>query len=126
MERWTNEQYKEYLTKSNNKNKYHNNKIIFNGFLFDSEAEAKQYAELLFLEKSGIISELKRQVKFNLIPKTETEREVNFIIDFTFIENGKKVAADKKSKITKKLKDYIIKRKLFKIKYQDWEFREVL
>lgn len=124
MERWTNEQFKDYLIKSTKRGKYFNKKTLYKDMLFDSTAEAIRYSELEILEKSGQISDLKRQVTFNLIPKNDTEKALNFKIDFTYVENGKNIAEDKKSEMTRKLRDYINKRKLFKVKYQEWEFRE--
>lgn len=49
-------------------NKYQAQKCEFNGLQFDSKREANRYAELLLLTRSGEITELKRQVKFELIP----------------------------------------------------------
>lgn len=49
-------------------NKYQAQKCEFNGLQFDSKREANRYAELLLLSRSGEITELKRQVKFELIP----------------------------------------------------------
>lgn len=111
--------------------KYHNKKITVDGITFDSKKEANRYRELLLLEYAKKISNLRRQVKFVLIPaqyekSTEKykkgenkgqlkrgvllERECSYIADFVYIdENGKKVVEDTKGMRTK---DYIIKRKL--------------
>lgn len=111
-------------------NKYKSKKVIVNGITFDSKKEAKRYSELLLLEKAGAISDLKRQVKYILIPAQREftneiykkgikkgqfkpgkllERECAYIADFEYIENGKIVVEDTKGFRTK---DYIIKRKL--------------
>ena len=111
-------------------NKYGNKKVEYDGITFDSKKECIRYAELKLLEKSGHIKDLQRQVKFVLIPslrETPTEkytrgakkgqfklgkvieREVAYIADFVYIENGKTVVEDTKGM---KTKDYIIKRKL--------------
>lgn len=101
--------------------KYKNTKVCLFGITFDSKKEAERYLELRTLEKSKMIEDLKLQVPFELIEKQKGEREVKYIVDFTYKEKGKKIAEDVKGF---KTKDYIIKRKLFKSKYPDYEFRE--
>lgn len=49
-------------------NKYQAQKCEFNGEKFDSRKELQRYLELRLLERSGQITGLKRQVKFELIP----------------------------------------------------------
>lgn len=48
--------------KLDNYNKYRNNKVEYDGIIFDSKKEAKRYAELKLLERTGRIKELRRQV----------------------------------------------------------------
>lgn len=116
------------------RNKYYSKKISADGMIFDSKKEFKRWNELRLLEKSGQIRDLKRQVKFVLIPAQREpdtrgpkggikpgrllEREVAYIADFTYVENlpfageadtGVLVVEDTKGMRTK---DYIIKRKL--------------
>lgn len=100
---------------------------------WDSKHEYAVWQKLYDKEKNGKISELKRQVPFELIPaqyheydeeiqlKTKTkivhkkklvEHGVKYVADFTFTENGKFCVVDAKSEITRKQPDYIIKRKL--------------
>ena len=113
-----------------NTTKYKNKKVEVDGIVFDSKKEAKRYQELLLLEKAGAIQELKRQVKYVLIPAQREftneiytkgkkkgcfkpgkliEKECAYIADFVYWENGKKVVEDTKGMRTK---DYVIKRKL--------------
>ena len=105
--------------------KYNNRKVRRDGLTFDSKKEHKRYNELLLLEQSGEIKNLRRQVKFVLIPTQREpsqigtrggvkkgkllERECAYIADFVYTENGKIVVEDTKGLRTK---DYIIKRKL--------------
>lgn len=106
-------------------NKYHNKKIIVGGVKFDSQKEYNRFAELCMLQKSGIISDLQRQVKFEVIPKTATERAAFYVADFCYTKaDGKKVVEDVKSSMTKKLHDYILKRKLMKWRYPEYIFVE--
>lgn len=108
--------------------KYHAQKTFFNGIWFDSAREADRYAELLLLQRAGKISDLRRQVKYVLIPaqyeyyerygkngkrlkdgKRCVEKECAYIADFVYEENGKTVVEDVKGMRTK---EYLIKRKL--------------
>lgn len=79
------------------------------GITHDSIKEANRWCELKLLERAGKIRLLQRQVRYTLIPKQEGEREVCYIADFVYQEDGKVVVEDVKGK---KTKDYIIKRKL--------------
>lgn len=102
-----------------NGTKYNNRKVTIDGIEFDSQKEARRFRELCLLERAGRITELQRQVKFELIPSQRidgkvVERACNYIADFTYKENGKEVAEDTKGF---KTKDYIIKRKLMLHKY---------
>ena len=104
----------EYLKKPKN-SKYRNKKIINQHGVFDSKKEANRYAELALLERAGMISDLKRQIKYELIPAQfdkqgrHIERSVTYIADAVYTENGKTIVED-----TKGLKTdaYIMKRKL--------------
>ena len=120
--------------------KYHNEKITKDGMTFDSVKEYRRFCELLLLEKAGAITDLKRQIPFELIPaqyeeiptgqfykrgeragqqkvkRVCIENSVVYNADFVYTENGETVVEDTKSKATK-TKDYIIKRKLLLWKY---------
>jgi hypothetical protein len=50
------------------KSKYHNKKITRDGETFDSIKEYRRFCELSLLAKAGKVTDLKRQVKFVLIP----------------------------------------------------------
>lgn len=111
--------------KDTNTNKYNAKKVEINGVRFDSKKEAQLYQKLENLQRIGIISELRRQVRFELVPKQKDERAVHYVADYVFKEGDKHVVADCKSAMTKKLPAYIIKRKLFKWRYPEYEFREM-
>lgn len=118
-------------------NKYGNKKVVIDGEVFDSKREAKRYQELKLLEKCGAISDLKRQVTFELLPAQKEkstrvytkgrkkgqpiegkviEKAVTYKADFvyTYTTTGKEVVEDVKGMRTK---DYIIKRKLMLYRY---------
>lgn len=97
--------------------------------VFDSKFEWEYWLELKEREKRGEISDLKRQVSFELLPrqsamvevqlKTKTklkevfyEHPVYYIADFVYTENGEQVIADTKGA---KTADYVIKRKLMRL-----------
>lgn len=105
-------------------NKYRNIKTYIGAVQFDSKKESNRFLELKMLEKSGVIQNLERQKRFEIVPKTKDERAVFFVADFTNIENDKLICEDVKSAITRKNSTYIIKRKLFKYRYPEYEFRE--
>ena len=98
--------------------KYNSRKITKDGITFDSVKEYKRFCELSLLVRAGTITDLRRQVRFVLIPahyegdgrkRRCIERECTYIADFVYTENGKTVVEDTKGIRTK---DYIIKRKL--------------
>jgi len=116
------------------RNKYYAKKCVWFGIWqgkkqvikFDSIAERNRFLELRLLELSKKISGLELQKTFELLPKQSKERAVKCRVDFFYVENGKSIVEEFKSKMTAKLGDYIIKRKLFKWKYPEIEHREVI
>lgn len=95
--------------------KYHNQRN--NGF--DSIRELSRYRDLKLMERAGLIQNLNRQVKFELIPAQYqdgkcVERSCSYIADFTYEENGKFVVEDCKGM---KTDVYIIKKKLMLYKH---------
>ena len=110
-----------------NNTKYNNRKVTLYGEEFDSQKEAKRYAELLLLQRAGKIKDLQRQVKFVLIPTQREpdtigarggvhkgkliEKEVSYYADFVYtdLETGREVVEDTKGVRTE---EYVIKRKL--------------
>ena len=105
-------------------NKYRNIKTYIGAVQFDSQKEANKFLELKMLEKAGVIKNLERQKRFKIVPKTNDERAVFYVADFVYIQDGKLIVEDVKSDITRKNSTYIIKRKLFKYLFPEYEFRE--
>ena len=106
--------------------KYGNAKSEVDGELFDSRKEARRYLWLKYQLDNGKISDLQRQVRFELIPaqrepdtvgprggvkKGRTiELACDYVADFVYRnEDGTTVVEDTKGMRTK---DYVIKRKL--------------
>ena len=92
------------------RNKYGARKVKSpDGQVFDSRKEYNRWGVLRLLERGGKISDLKRQVSFELIPKQNGERACSYIADFTYWKDGQYVVEDCKGYRTE---GYKIKRKL--------------
>lgn len=116
--------------------KYHSKKMVVFGITFDSRKEGRRYLELLDLEALGVITDLKRQVTFELVPnqyedvptgevykqgaktgqpkikRRVAEYAIKYIADFVYTdERGNMVVEDVKSPATR-TEAYILKRKL--------------
>ena len=96
--------------------KYGNQKVTIDGITFDSKKEAARYAELRLLLRAGVISDLRRQVRFELIPKQTDENgktiesSAAYIADFVYKDkDGNNVVEDTKGFRTD---TYVLKRKL--------------
>lgn len=118
--------------------KYRSRKVTVGGITFDSKRESKRWCELCLLQKAGKITDLDRQVKFELIPaQTRTvvtgekykrnnlargiragdpktkevclEQACVYIADFVYRVDGRQIVEDAKGV---KTEAYKIKRKL--------------
>jgi hypothetical protein len=116
--------------------KYGNRKVTLWGQTFDSKRECLRWQELKLMEKAGKIYDLRRQVRFELIPEQRLadtlgpkggrrkgkllEKAVFYVADFVYYEGGKPseggklVVEDAKGCRTR---EYIIKRKLMLARY---------
>ena len=107
--------------------KYGNRKIVYNGQTYDSTKEFQRALHLELLQKAGEITELRRQVKYVLIPAQREpdkgkrkgkllERECAYIADFVYVDchTEETVVEDVKGV---KTKEYVIKRKLMLWRY---------
>ena len=105
--------------------KYKNKRTKIDGIVFDSKKEAERYVELKLLERSGIISNLQRQVRFEVVPKTSKNKRARFYVaDFFYDADGRKIIEDVKSAITKKNPVYSLKKALVLWRYPEFEFME--
>lgn len=84
------------------KNKYGNKQIIIDGEKFDSMKEYKRWCELRLMQRTGMIKNLERQVKYVLIPAQYkngkcVERECAYFADFVYKDkSGNEVVEDVK------------------------------
>lgn len=133
--------------------KYFSKKVKNEHGKFDSRDEFDRYLYLKHMEDIDVISYLRRQVRFEIIPKLvrkETiqlktkdkeverveEKAAHYTADFCYLDNeGKYIIEELKSEYTKNLTDYILRRKLIKrmiflhneeVGFVDWEFKEVV
>lgn len=90
--------------------KYKNIRSTVDGIMFDSRKELKRWVLLKELEKQGHIANLKRQVAMNIV--VNKVKVCKWVADFVYKENNNIVYEDVKSKFTRKLPIYRIKKKL--------------
>lgn len=84
--------------------KYGNRKVTRNGITFDSKREADRWDQLKLLERAGEITNLDRQVPFDLMGRdgpilTPTGRQMRYFADAVYIDwglKGAKVVEDTK------------------------------
>ena len=102
------------------RSKYHACKTVVDGIAFDSKKEAKRYAELKLLERGGAIKDLRRQVRYELIPAFDCcgkhYRPTSYVADFvyTVCRTGEEVVEDVKGVRTDV---YRLKAKMFAHKF---------
>lgn len=114
--------------------KYNNTKVEYNGIKFDSKKEMQRYLVLKDAEDKGIISDLRLQVKYELIPsikeeyiehlktkdkvKTRTlQLPITYTCDFQYIKNGELVIEDVKASPKMLPKEFTLKEKLLFWRY---------
>ena len=100
------------------RSKYHARKTTVNGITFDSRKEADRYLVLKGMEEDGVIENLRRQVRYELVPAFDVDgrhyRPVCYMADFVYVEDGKEVVEDVKGVRTDV---YKLKSKLFARRY---------
>lgn len=90
------------------------------GITFDSKREADRYLVLKGMEEDGLIEDLRRQVRYELVPAFDVDgkhyRPVFYVADFVYIdkETGEEVTEDVKGMRTD---TYKLKAKLFARRY---------
>tara|TARA_R100001079_G_scaffold5590_1_gene3408 strand:+ start:545 stop:916 length:372 start_codon:yes stop_codon:yes gene_type:complete len=95
-------------------NKYNAKKTEFMGFKFDSKWESERYGQLVSMQMAGVVQDLERQVKFDII--INDVKICRYVADFVYTlvhEDGKKekIVEDAKGVQTT---DFKIKMKLMK------------
>ena len=111
------------------KTKYGSKKVTYDGIDFDSKKEMYRYITLKIKQAEGLISDLRLQVPFEIIPAVYEEQEVqmktkvkkvtrctqrasHYVADFVYKdENGQEVVEDTKGFRTK---EYELKKKMMR------------
>lgn len=131
MSRWTDAQLRQLQRKSGlptapgtpaaapRAPKYGNKKVVHDGITFDSKKELARWLVLQELDQHCKISQLRRQVAFVLAPAVKlegrTKPSIRYWADFTYFDaDGNQVVEDIKSKPTRTLPAYRIKKHLMK------------
>ena len=96
--------------------KYKNTRLEYDGQKFASKREFSRFLILKGYEKAGIITNLRTQVRFELIPaikegKRTVQRPCFYVADFVYTRDGKQVVEDTKGYRTQA---YDIKKKLMR------------
>lgn len=76
-----------------------------------SKRENRRATDLRLMEKLGLITDLREQVKYELLPKQEGERAVTYTLDFQYkdLRDGKMHYEDSKGF---KTQQYVLRRKM--------------
>lgn len=102
----------------NGRSKYKARKTVVDGITFDSRREADRYIVLKSMEENGAIENLRRQVRYELVPAFDVDgrhyRPIFYVADFSYREDGKEVVEDVKGMRTDV---YRLKSKLFAKRY---------
>ena len=111
------------------KRKYHNKIVKYDGLEFDSKKEMYRYIRLKSMQDEGLISDLRLQVPFEIIPaiyeeqevqlKTKTkyvtkcvQRAAHYVADFVYKDaSGNEIVEDTKGVRTH---DYELKKKMMR------------
>ncbi len=107
-------------------NKFGNKKTVIDGYTFDSIKESKRFIELRLLARQGLISDLTLQPVYLLQNAYKRDgkkiREINYVADFRYKQNGAIVCEDVKGHLTDV---YKLKKKMLLFKYPELDFREI-
>lgn len=102
------------------RSKFNAKKTTVDGIVFDSKREAARYVELRDLERKGIVSNIQRQVRVELVPPFDVDgkhfRGIYYVVDFVYEDSeGNEIWEDVKGM---KTPVYLLKRKLVAYRYQ--------
>jgi hypothetical protein len=117
--RWTPQQLADFNAKkaASKPSKFGNRKVELDGEKFDSKAEASRYLQLLTMQRARLITDLRRQVAYELAPSVKfvgaarATPALRYVADFVYRQEGKTVIEDCKGF---KTEGYRVKRHLMK------------
>lgn len=111
-------QHRSQASKKGRKSKYKAMREVVDGLKFDSKHEARVWCELRIKERAGEISNLRRQVPYQLYASTRDGAIVGdvtvYVADFVYIDTAtnEEVVADAKGVITQ---TFALKKKMMKV-----------
>lgn len=111
--------------------KYGNSRVVYNGITFDSKREMQRYIVLSQAQENGLISNLRLQPKFELLPpikeqyvkhlKTKDkicervlQKAITYKADFAYTKNGAEIVEDVKPCKSLLPKEFTLKAKLMR------------
>lgn len=109
-------------------NKYHARRTTIDGHTFASKRESEYYLVYKSMLQHGEIIRLELQPRYEIIPRFKgadgrTELATHYTPDFRLTyPDGRVVVVEVKGKAAR---DYVLRRKLFKMQHPDVEFLEV-
>ena len=97
------------------KNKFNAKKTEFMGIKFDSKWEAERYGQLVAMERAGIVRNLERQVRYNIL--VNEQKICQYVADFVYEQT--KLDSDEYEQIVEDAKgvetpEFKLKKKLMK------------
>lgn len=109
--------------------KYNNKTFEADGYKWDSKKEYQRWLVLKKAQEQGIITDLQRQVKFELIPAVREEYiehlktkdkirtrtlqlAICYTCDFTYYKDGEYIVSDVKASPKMLPKEYVLKKKI--------------
>ena len=114
--------------------KYKNIKTVVDGYQFDSKKESERYKVLCRFLQSGSIKDLELQKRFVVFDAqtfedtSYNEKAITYVADFYYYDKYRRryVVEDVKGSRKALRPEYVIKRKLFKKRYPDIQFVEII
>lgn len=116
---WTADQYRQHLEQKKQaevmagKSKYKNKRTIVDGVKFQSTKEGNAYTEYKRQKMAGILKDFKMQVRYVIVVNgiKITSYRADFVLEYP---DGSFRIVDVKSDMTRKLNDYVMRKKLMK------------
>ena len=104
-EEWTLERYHQHQRRGKGKKRQNSRQVPLDGYVFDSETEARRYQELKLLARAGHIRDLKPHPEFSMQKSGQdkfgrTYRKRSYKADFKYwdIQKGRWVAEEVKAR----------------------------
>lgn len=98
----------------------------YHGMIFRDSKELDRFKELEKKMLQGLISDLYRNVKFEICPEKYGNKNPHyFIADFSYNEGGKRIAEDARDAKERRTELYELKKALFLANYPEFIFREI-